>query len=83
MKWNNIRQEIAEEHFDQNFDLLLAFKEREAHMQVPIKHQESAADNLGAWQGNQRSLHRHGALELDRKEWFEAAGVTRESRISC
>jgi hypothetical protein len=80
--WNNKQQEIAEEHFDRNFDLLLAFKKREGHVRVPIKHQESAADNLGAWLGNQRSLRRIGTLSPDRKKWFEAAGVTWESRIS-
>ena len=71
------RQESPEEHFDRNFDLVLAFKKREGHVRVPLKHQESGAtDNLGAWLGNQRSLRRHGALELDRQKWFGAAGVT-------
>jgi hypothetical protein len=82
VKWRNKRQETAEESFDRNFDLLLAFKEREQHVRVPYKHQESATDNLGAWLGEQRSLYRHGLLELDRQKWFEVAGVTWESRIT-
>jgi hypothetical protein len=48
---------------DWNFDLLLVFKEREGHA-VPAKHQESGADNLGAWLANQRLLYRPGRLEL-------------------
>jgi hypothetical protein len=47
---------------DWNFDLLLVFKEREGHMRVPAKHQESGADNLGAWLANQRLLYRPGRL---------------------
>ena len=73
VKWNKNRH--------RNFDLLLAFKKREGHVRVPSKHKEGATDNLGAWLGNQRSLHRTGALELDRQKWLEAAGVTWESRI--
>jgi hypothetical protein len=80
VEWNCKRQDITEEHFDSNFDLLLAFKEREGHVRVPIRHQESANDDLGAWLGNQQSLHRHGRLELDRQKWLEVAGVTWEKR---
>ena len=58
-----------EERFDGNFDLLLAFQEREGHVRVPMKHQESAADNLGAWLGKQRHT-------FDRQKWLEVAGVT-------
>jgi hypothetical protein len=75
VKWNK-RHNTTEEHFDLNFDLLLAFKEREGHVRVPTKHQESANDNLGAWLRNQRSRHRHGRLELDRQKWLEVAGIT-------
>jgi hypothetical protein len=84
VKWNFKLQDITEEHFDSNFDLLLAFKEREGHVRVPIRHQESGSDHLGAWLVNQRSLHRHGRLELDRQKWLEVAGVTWEKReTSC
>jgi ribosomal protein L7Ae-like RNA K-turn-binding protein len=78
VKWHSQRQEMTEEPFDRNFDLLLVFKEREGHVRVPFEHQESAADNLGAWLAAQWSLHRIGALELDRKTRLEVAGVTWE-----
>jgi hypothetical protein len=65
---------------DWNFDLLLVFKEREGHMRVPAKHQESGADNLGAWLANQRLLYRLG-VSGDRQKWLEVAeDVTWESR---
>jgi hypothetical protein len=49
-QWNCIRQDTtAEEHFVRNFDLLLAFQEREGHVWAPTNHQESVTVNLGAW----------------------------------
>jgi hypothetical protein len=77
-----MHQEISEEFFDRNFDLLLVFQEREGHVRVPIKHQESANDNLGSWLGNLLSLYRNGKLDLDRQKWLEIAGVTWELRIT-
>jgi hypothetical protein len=79
--WNNKNHEFAVEQFDRNFDLLLAFQEREGHVRVPIKHQESGKDNLGNWLKEQRSRYRRGLLELDRQKWLETAGVTWEKRI--
>jgi hypothetical protein len=75
--------ETSQEHFDGNFDLLLAFKEREGHVLVPAKHQESANDNLGMWLAGQLSLYLHGLLELDRQKWLEVAGVAWEKLGAC
>jgi hypothetical protein len=77
VKWNNKEMESSDdEHFDQNFDLLVIFNEREGHVRVPVEHQESITDNLGIWLGNQQSLHRIGALQFDRQKWLEVVGVT-------
>jgi ribosomal protein L7Ae-like RNA K-turn-binding protein len=76
VQWNSNRQEISQEFFDRNFDLLLAFQDREGHVRVPTKHQEGGGNNrLGAWLAIQRSLRRRGLLELDRRKWLEVAGV--------
>jgi hypothetical protein len=72
----NAQQATSETNFDRNFDLLLAFQEREGHVRVPQKHQESTNDNLGVWLGTQRLRRRKGLLELDRQKWLEVAGVT-------
>jgi hypothetical protein len=82
VKWNDKQRGLSQKRFDQNFDLLLAFEEREGHVRVPTQHQESANDHLGTWLGKQRYLHRHGLLELDRQKWLEVASVTWESWIS-
>jgi hypothetical protein len=81
VRWNMKPKEFFDEvSFDRNFDLLLAFKEREGHVRVPLKHQESATAILGKWLGRQRSRHRRGHLDLDRQNWLEMAGVTWEKR---
>jgi hypothetical protein len=49
-------------------------------VRVPIRHQESATDHLGDWLKKQQTLHRRGALELDRQKWLEVAGVTWDSK---
>jgi hypothetical protein len=59
------KPETASDRFDRNFDLLVAFHEREGHVRVPNRHQESDNDNLGSWLATQRSRYRRGALELD------------------
>jgi hypothetical protein len=71
--WNDQQQEIEVERFDRNFDLLVAFQEREGHVRVPINHQESDNDNLGDWLRYQRFRYRHGLLELDRQTISAAA----------
>jgi hypothetical protein len=83
VKWNNIHQDISDEFFDRNYGLLLAYQEREGHVRVPIKHQESANDNLGSWLSNLRSLYRNGKIDLDRQKWLEIAGVTWERWIGA
>jgi hypothetical protein len=83
VKWNCKQRQaiVTEEDFDSNFDLLLAFKEREGHVQVPLKHQEKATDFLGAWLEIQRSKYRQGLLALDRQKWLEVAGVKWENKL--
>jgi len=54
--------------------LLLAYKERERHCDVPKEHKEQGA-KLGIWLGNQRQAYKHGMLEAGRVQTLEAAGV--------
>mmetsp|Transcript_37727 Transcript_37727/g.43089 ORF Transcript_37727/g.43089 Transcript_37727/m.43089 type:complete len:285 (+) Transcript_37727:55-909(+) len=63
--------------WDKKFDLLIAFKEREGHCNVPQSHKE-AGTNLGVWLTRQRKLKRDGRLDFDLKELLEDIGVTWE-----
>jgi hypothetical protein len=49
--------------WEQSFELLLQFVEREGHALVPIKHLE-AGHQLGDWVAKQRQRHRTGHREL-------------------
>eukprot|EP00980_Cylindrotheca_fusiformis_P021102 scaffold8100_cov122-Cylindrotheca_fusiformis.AAC.1 len=60
--------------WNQMFKLLLQYKDREGHTQVPRSHQEEG-QNLGIWLIAQRAAKRRGALELDRQDRLEKAGV--------
>ena len=52
--------------------LLLAYKERERHCDVPTKHEEQGA-KLGSWLKRQRQAYKHGTLEAGRVK----AGIRR------
>eukprot|EP00980_Cylindrotheca_fusiformis_P013428 scaffold3435_cov57-Cylindrotheca_fusiformis.AAC.3 len=60
--------------WNEMFKLLLQYKDREGHTQVPQTHQEEG-QNLGNWLNRQRGAKRRGALELDRQDRLEKAGV--------
>ena len=55
--------------------LLLAFKEREGHCDVPQRHEEQGA-KLGSWLGTQRKAYKRGTLEARRVQILEDCGVT-------
>eukprot|EP00980_Cylindrotheca_fusiformis_P029572 scaffold23522_cov201-Cylindrotheca_fusiformis.AAC.2 len=63
------------------FKLLLQYKDREGHTQVPQNHQEEG-QNLGAWLSVQRVAKRRGALKLDRQDRLEKAGVVWDVRLA-
>eukprot|EP00980_Cylindrotheca_fusiformis_P009832 scaffold2164_cov106-Cylindrotheca_fusiformis.AAC.15 len=60
--------------WNQMFKLLLQYKDREGHTQVPRYHQEEG-QNLGYWLNTQREAERLGSLKLDRQDRLEKAGV--------
>ena len=54
--------------------LLLAYRDREGHCDVPSMHEEQGA-KLGVWLGRQRTAFRRDMLESRRVRALEAAGV--------
>ena len=63
--------------WERMFGLLLAYREREGHCDVPSRHAERGA-KLGIWLGEQRKSYRRGTLQSRRVGALEAAGVVWE-----
>ena len=61
--------------WETKFGLLLAFRDREGHCDVPRKHEEQGV-NLGTWLGDQRTAQKKGLLGDGRRRRLEEAGVT-------
>merc|ERR1719162_1967277 len=66
--------DAQEAAWERSRGLLLAFKAREGHCDVPHKHEEQG-DKLGVWLGTQREAYKGGTLEARRVAALEAAGV--------
>jgi hypothetical protein len=62
------------EQWNEMFKLLLRFKKREGHSQVPIDHKENDK-NLGHWVAKQMQLHRSKTLDEIRRQQLIKAGV--------
>ena len=56
------------------FKVLMAYRVREGHCDVPHRHEEQGA-KLGMWLRNQRAVWRKGTMDDRRRRWLEEAGV--------
>jgi hypothetical protein len=57
-----------------NFNLLVKFKEREGHCNVPTKHKEDGK-NLGYWLIRQKQAHANGTLDPERYQKLKKLDV--------
>ena len=69
MVWDPLAQQ-----WERGFELLTAFRDREAHFDVPEKHEEQGV-KLRAWLRTQRLAHGKGTLDAARRARLEALGV--------
>ena len=60
--------------WERKHGLLLAFRAREGHCDVPRKHEEQG-DKLGSWLSDQRQAYKRGTLEARRRHILEECGV--------
>ena len=60
--------------WEEMYDLLVQFKEREGHTKV-LQHHKEDDQNLGRWLSNQRTLQRKGTIAVDRQKKLEELGV--------
>ena len=63
------------ERWEEMYDLLVQFNQREGHSNVPRGHVENG-ESLGSWLDNQRGFHRKGVLEADREKKLNDIGVS-------
>ena len=61
------------------FDLLVKFKEREGHCNVPSKHVEDG-EKLGEWLVAQRAAYKKGELDPERQRRLEELGVAWDAK---
>jgi uncharacterized membrane protein len=67
--WNTFSQQ-----WDEKYNLLLQYKQREGNCRVPQKHRENN-ENLGAWLNKQRQIKKKGKLDDERLRKLEDIGV--------
>jgi len=67
--WN-----VFGKRWDEMFDFLVQFKEREGHCIVPVDHKEGGK-NLGAWVSTQRKARRSKTLDVGREEMLDSIGM--------
>mmetsp|Transcript_30831 Transcript_30831/g.31341 ORF Transcript_30831/g.31341 Transcript_30831/m.31341 type:complete len:234 (+) Transcript_30831:348-1049(+) len=63
-----------QQKWENNFSLLLKYKDREGHCNVPSRHKEDR-ENLGAWLNRQRVLNNKGQLDTVKQKQLEDIGV--------
>ena len=66
--------------WERRHGLLLAFRAREGHCDVPQRHEEQG-DKLGRWLALQRAAHKRGTLEARRVQALEECGVRWSVRV--
>eukprot|EP00747_Dinoflagellata_sp_TGD_P096901 gnl/TRDRNA2_/TRDRNA2_166971_c1_seq2.p1 gnl/TRDRNA2_/TRDRNA2_166971_c1~~gnl/TRDRNA2_/TRDRNA2_166971_c1_seq2.p1 ORF type:complete len:214 (-),score=24.61 gnl/TRDRNA2_/TRDRNA2_166971_c1_seq2:15-656(-) len=64
----------AAHFFAQGLKMLLTFKDREGHINVPFRHRECDVP-LGSWLAKQCKELREGTLDEDRRSQLEQAGI--------
>ena len=65
---------LLEERWEEMYNLLVQFNDREGHANVPQRHVEDG-ENLGKWLMMQRDLYKKGILEADREQKLNDIGV--------
>ena len=73
------KETTRSKRWETNFQLLIQYKEREGHVNVPNAHKEDGG-NLGWWLQNQRHLYKNGKLKTDRLNELESIGIVWDYR---
>ena len=63
-----------EAQWEENFALLVEYRDREGDCDVPAKHEERGA-KLGSWLSNQRTARRKGVMDAEKEGRLKELGV--------
>merc|ERR1712238_421777 len=66
--------DILSQQWENNFNLLVKYKDREGHCNVPRRHKEDGK-NLGAWLSKQRTANRNGKIDTQKQKVLDDLGV--------
>mmetsp|Transcript_30835 Transcript_30835/g.31347 ORF Transcript_30835/g.31347 Transcript_30835/m.31347 type:complete len:166 (+) Transcript_30835:348-845(+) len=66
--------DLFNHQWENYFNLLVKYKEREGHCNVPQSHEEDG-ENLGTWLNKQRGLMNKGKLDTVKQKLLEDIGV--------
>jgi hypothetical protein len=66
--------DVLSQQWEDNFTLLLQYKEREGDCNVPGRHKEDG-ENLGIWLKKQRQNKKKGRLHTEKEQQLNAIGV--------
>ena len=65
----------SKQRWEDMYDLLVEYNEREGHTNVPFRHKEDG-QNLGTWLNSQRQSRKKGTLASDRQKKLEKLGIS-------
>ena len=66
--------DVFEHEWDENFQLLIKYKDKEGNCNVPKRHKEDGV-NLGNWLGTQRQNKKGGTLDTVKEKQLEDLGI--------
>merc|ERR1712194_802391 len=66
--------DVLNQQWENNFNLLVKYKDREGDCNVPNKHEEDG-ENLGLWLSNQRTANNNGKIDTQKRKLLDDLGV--------
>ncbi|OEU14899.1 HA-domain-containing protein [Fragilariopsis cylindrus CCMP1102] len=75
---NGILWDVFESEWDENIKLLMEYKDREGHCQIPYSHKEDGV-TLGSWLSSQRKDKKRGTLDTVKENQLEELGIVWDS----
>jgi len=72
--------DLRDEQWENMYMLLVQYKKREGHCNVPQRYKENG-QNIGQWLNTQRKYKKKGALDTVKKQKFDDVGLVWDQRL--